>query len=242
MKNKNIFTTLCLFFLGACAAPTSSIELSKESIDKNGYLFYYDKDINLHISELTNKLILPAEEYTVPSYTNLLPNAKREYRSGHHMGVDFSSPMNYPIKAAYGGVVVRSNAHQEDVDIETYEYFLDLSAKVGKTPDDIYNFILLGKSVVIDHGFNITEKYRSITVYSHLSSITEGLVAGSKVKQGEVIGLSGNTGTSSGSLRNNRGSHLHWEIFFDDDSGRYYLGQNIPPELLKLNIELLFMK
>ena len=240
MKNKNLYTTFCLLFLGACAAPTSSIEHSKGSIDKSGYLFYYNEEVNLHISELKDKLILPAEEYTVPSYTNLLPNAKREYRSGHHMGVDFSSPMNYPIKAAYGGVVVRSNAYQEDVDIDTYRYFLDLSAKVGKTPDDIYNFILLGKSIVIDHGYSITNKYRSITVYSHLSSITQGLVAGTKVEQGEVIGLSGNTGTSSGSLRNNKGSHLHWEIFFDDKNGRYFLGQNIPSELLKTNIELLF--
>ena len=240
MKNKSIYTALCLLFLAACAAPTSSIELSKDSLDKSGYLFYYNEDINLHISDLNDKLILPAEEYAVPSYANLLPNAKREYRSGHHMGVDFSSPMNYPIKAAYGGVVVRSNGYQEDVDIETYEYFLDLSAKVGKTPDDIYNFILLGKSVVIDHGYSITNKYRSITVYSHLSSITQGLVAGSKVEQGEVIGLSGNTGTSSGALKNNKGAHLHWEIFFDDKNGRYFLGQNIPSELLKTNIELLF--
>ena len=153
---------------------------------------------------------------------------------------DFSSPMNYPIRAAYGGVVVRSNAHQEDVDIDTYNYFLDLSSKIGKTPDDIYNFILLGRSVVIDHGYNITDKYRAITVYSHLSSIAEGLVAGNIVQKGDIIGLSGNTGTSSGSLQNDKGSHLHWELFFDDRTGRYFLGQNIPSNLLKNNIKQLF--
>ena len=239
MKNKNLYIISVLFF-GACAAPTSSLEISEDTLDKTGYLFYQNNDVNLHISEIKDKLILPAEEYAVPDYINLLPNAKREYRSGYHMGVDFSSPMNYPIRAAYGGIVVRSNGHQEDVDIETYQYFLDLSAQVGKTPDDIYNFILLGKSVIIDHGYNITDKYRAITVYSHLSSITEGLVAGKEVKQGEIIGQSGNTGTSSGALRNDKGSHLHWEIFFDDNSGRYFLGQNIPSELLKNNIELLF--
>ena len=133
-----------VLFLGACAAPTSSLDLTNEQIDKTGYLFYQNNEINLHISELKDKLLLPAEDYAVPDYINLLPNAKREYRSGHHMGVDFSSPMNYPIRAAYGGVVVRSNAHQQDVDIDTYNYFLDLSSRVGKTPDDIYNFILLG--------------------------------------------------------------------------------------------------
>ena len=86
----------------------------------------------------------------------------------------------------------------------------------------------------------IRDRYRTITVYSHLSSITEGLVAGDKVLSGDIIGLSGNTGTSSGALQNDKGAHLHWELFFDDESGRYFLGQNIPSELLKNNIEQLF--
>ena len=242
MKNKQLYI-LSALFLGACAGPTSSLDLdiSSETIDKTGYLFYQNKDINLHISELKDKLVLPAKEYTVPDYINLLPNAKREYRSGYHMGVDFSSPMNYPIRAAYGGVVVRSNAHQGDVDIDIYNYFLELSSRIGKTPDDIYNFILLGRSVVIDHGYNLTDKYRTITVYSHLSSIAEGLAAGNVVQKGDIIGLSGNTGTSSGALQNEKGSHLHWELFFDDNTGRYFLGQNIPSNLLKQNIEQLFI-
>ena len=239
MKNRNLYI-LSALFLGACAAPTSSVELSSNQIDKTGYLFYQNSDINLHITELKNKLVLPAEEYGVPNYINLLPNAKRDYRSGYHMGVDFSSPMNYPIRAVFDGVVVRSNAYQQDVDIDTYNYFLNLSSKVGKTPDDIYNFILLGKSVVIDHGYNITEKYRAITVYSHLSSISEGLIAGDIVQSGDIIGFSGNTGTSSGALNNNKGAHLHWELFFDDKSGRYFLGQNIPFDLLEINIKQLF--
>ena len=109
-----------------------------------------------------------------------------------------------------------------------------------ETIQDIYDFILLGKSIVIDHGYDITDKFRTITVYSHLSSITEGLVAGDVVQQGDVIGFSGNTGTSSGALQNDKGSHLHWELFFDDSTGRYFLGQNIPSNLLKNNIEQLF--
>ncbi len=239
MKIKYLYI-LSALFLGACAAPTSSLELTSNQVDKTGYLFYQNSDINLHISELKNKLVLPAEEYGVPDYINLLPNAKRDYRSGYHMGVDFSSPMNYPIRAAFDGVVVRSNAFQQDVDIDTYNYFLNLSSQVGKTPDDIYNFILLGKSVVIDHGYNITNKYRAITVYSHLSEISEGLVPGIVVKKGDIIGLSGNTGTSSGALQNDKGAHLHWELFFDDRTGRYFVGQNIPSDLLKINIEQLF--
>lgn len=236
MKIKYLYI-ISIIFLGACAVPSSSNDILNE---KNRYLFYFNEEIYLHEEELKSKLLLPAEGYTVPEYLNLLPNAKREYRSGQHMGVDFSAPLNYPIRAVFDGVVVRSNQFQEDVDIDTYKTFLEMSAKVGKTPDDIYHFILLGKSVVIDHGYSITDKFRTITVYSHLSSIPNDLIAGTKVKKGDVIGFSGNTGTSSGARKNDKGAHLHWEIFFDDSNGRYFLGQNIPTELLKNNIDLLF--
>tara|TARA_B100000989_G_scaffold107428_1_gene78740 strand:+ start:340 stop:1053 length:714 start_codon:yes stop_codon:yes gene_type:complete len=236
MKIKYLYI-ISIIFLGACAVPSSSNDILNE---KNRYLFYFNEEIYLHEEELKSKLLLPAEGYTVPEYLNLLPNAKREYRSGQHMGVDFSAPLNYPIRAVFDGVIVRSNQFQEDVDIDTYKTFLEMSAKVGKTPDDIYHFILLGKSVVIDHGYSITDKFRTITVYSHLSSIPNDLIAGTKVKKGDVIGFSGNTGTSSGARKNDKGAHLHWEIFFDDSNGRYFLGQNIPTELLKNNIDLLF--
>ena len=84
MKNKYLYI-LSTLFLGACAAPTASLDLTGNQIDKTGYLFYQNSYINLHISELKHKLVLPAKEYGVPDYINLLPNAKRDYRSGYHM-------------------------------------------------------------------------------------------------------------------------------------------------------------
>ena len=99
---------------------------------------------------------------------------------------------------------------------------------------------MLGKSIVIDHGYSITSKFRTISVYAHLSSIPEGIVPGTRVDKGMLIGFSGNTGTSDGALRNEKGAHLHWEMHFDDKSGRYFLGQNIPSQYLQSNIELLF--
>lgn len=54
-----------------------------------------------------------------------------------------------------------------------------------------------GNCVVIDHGYG----YRS--TYGHLSSIR--VSAGSNVKRGDMIGLTGSTGTSSG-------PHLHYQI------------------------------
>ena len=230
-----------MFVLSACAAPTTSIDVESEQlISKENFLFYVDETTNLHHSELLPPLQLPSKDYVVPSILNLLPNAGREYRSGTHEGIDFSVPLNGPVTAVYDGIVIRSNPQHSDVDIDTYNALLATSEGLGKTPADIYHFILLGKSIVIDHGYSITSKFRTISVYAHLSSIPEGIVPATRVDKGMLIGFSGNTGTSDGALRNERGAHLHWEMHFDDTSGRYFLGQNIPSQYLQSNIELLF--
>ena len=237
MYKKNLFP-LIIFLLIGCAVPTSSI--NSELIPKNEYLFYINEEINLHASELLQTIQLPSKDYPVPEYLNLLPNALREYRSGSHHGIDFAIPLNGPIMAVSGGIIVRSNPTHSDVDIDTYNAFLETTQQLSKTPEDIYNYILLGKSIVIDHGYSIASNFRTISVYAHLSSIADGILPGTKVDKGQLIGFSGNTGTSSGSLRNEKGAHLHWELHFEDKSGKYFLGQNIPPELLKENIDLLF--
>ena len=237
MYKKNLFP-LIIFLLIGCAVPTSSI--NSELMPKNEYLFYINEEINLHASELLQTIQLPSKDYPVPEYLNLLPNALREYRSGSHHGIDFAIPLNGPIMAVSGGIIVRSNPTHSDVDIDTYNGFLETTQQLSKTPEDIYNYILLGKSIVIDHGYSIASNFRTISVYAHLSSIADGILPGAKVDKGQLIGFSGNTGTSSGSLRNEKGAHLHWELHFEDKSGKYFLGQNIPPELLKENIDLLF--
>ena len=237
MYKKNLFP-LIIFLLIGCAVPTSSI--NSELTPKNEYLFYINEEINLHASELLQTIQLPSKDYPVPERLNLLPNALREYRSGSHHGIDFAIPLNGPIMAVSGGIIVRSNPTHSDVDIDTYNTFLETTQELSKTPEDIYHYILLGKSIVIDHGYSIAPNFRTISVYAHLSSIAEGILPGAKVEKGQLVGFSGNTGTSSGALRNDKGAHLHWELYFEDASGKYFLGQNIPPELLKENIDLLF--
>lgn len=54
-----------------------------------------------------------------------------------------------------------------------------------------------GNSIIVDHGLGV------FTEYSHLSEIY--VVPGQFIMQGDVLGMSGNTGRSTG-------PHVHWEI------------------------------
>ena len=64
-----------------------------------------------------------------------------------------------------------------------------------------FEFFGYGNNVVIDHGFG----YK--TRYAHLKSIS--VAEGMKIKRGESIGESGNSGRSSG-------PHLHYEVLYKD--------------------------
>ena len=64
-----------------------------------------------------------------------------------------------------------------------------------------FEFFGYGNSIVVNHGFG----YK--TRYAHLKSI--GVAEGMKVKRGECVGVSGNSGRSSG-------PHLHYEVIYKD--------------------------
>ena len=114
----------------------------------------------------------------------------------------------------------------EGIDIEA-----DVGSHVHATGDGVVSYVGprggYGNVVEIDHGFGYS------TLYAHLEKplVREG----QRVKRGEVIALSGNTGLSTG-------PHLHYEVikngvhvdptayFFD---GREYNGVRLYSELAK---------
>ena len=82
-----------------------------------------------------------------------------------------------------------------------------------------------GRHAVIDHGFG----YK--TRYAHMSEIT--VEVGKPVKRGDCIGLSGNTGSSTG-------AHLHYEVLYKDShvNPANYFDLSIAPEEYATMVQL----
>ncbi|MCB0737356.1 MAG: M23 family metallopeptidase [Bacteroidetes bacterium] len=82
-----------------------------------------------------------------------------------------------------------------------------------------------GRHVIIDHGYG----YK--TIYAHMSKIS--VRRGQTIKRGELIGLVGNTGSSTG-------PHLHYEVL---KNGRkvdpiYYFSNDLTPEEYEIILNL----
>ena len=177
-------------------------------------------------------LSLPCYKVPVPKRSMRLPNAPRSYRNGTHRGVDFFANWGTPVSSVADGVIVRSDQNYEEVPADFRENLLQSTTKVGSTPSDIFNSVLLGKSVFIDHGFDLIPGFRTISIYAHLSHIENEVVPGMIIKRGELIGKSGNTGMRESTLGSRSGSHLHWEMILQKGKEEIYLGKDMSnPEL-----------
>jgi murein DD-endopeptidase MepM/ murein hydrolase activator NlpD len=109
--------------------------------------------------------------------------------AGHgYPACDVSSPIGTPIVAAKSGTVSK--------------------IRTGCV-DNVRSFCNSGFGNYIE----ITHKNNQKTLYAHLTTVTVGI--GQEVNQGEVVGLMGNSGNSTG-------PHLHFEILIG--------GSRVPPE------------
>jgi murein DD-endopeptidase MepM/ murein hydrolase activator NlpD len=131
---------------------------------------------------------LPAAVFPVKGYKTcqaLLDSVNRPYlvpsSYGFHHGVDINLPRGTAIVAARGGTITRLNNTCE--------------------PDEqvTANCPGCGNWVEIDDG-------KTIYQYCHLKQVAEGLAVGHKVRTGQDLGVSGNTGLS-GNV-----PHLHFTV------------------------------
>jgi murein DD-endopeptidase MepM/ murein hydrolase activator NlpD len=129
----------------------------------------------------------------------------------------FVQPMNSAITSMYG--TKRVYNQQKKSQHLGIDYRAPIGQKVPATNAGVVMFagdlFYTGWTVILDHGLDI------FTVYGHLDKTL--VKAGSKVKQGEVIGLSGNTGRTSG-------PHLHWGVKVH---GQYIDGMSLIDETQK---------
>jgi len=177
-------------------------------------------------------LLLPCEGIQVPKRATRLPNAPRDYRSGTHRGIDFFANWGTLVRAVADGTVIRADHNYQEIPADYRMQLLSASARVGHTPSDIFNSVLLGKAVFLDHGFELIPDFRAISIYAHLSSIDTSITTGAFLKAGQNIGKSGNTGTRESTLGTKKESHLHWEMILQKGYKEIYLGKDVPnPDL-----------
>ncbi|MBC8099781.1 MAG: M23 family metallopeptidase [Armatimonadetes bacterium] len=113
--------------------------------------------------------------------------------------VDFQYPVNDDITSPFGAVRVLNGT------TETRHTGWDIRAPVGTpvmamaagTVAFADTLDIRGNVVIIDHGYGI------FSDYAHFSVVN--VVRGQSITKGQILGMSGNTGRSSG-------PHLHWEI------------------------------
>ncbi|MFH1399598.1 MAG: M23 family metallopeptidase [Candidatus Woesearchaeota archaeon] len=126
-----------------------------------------------------------------------------------------SPPYNYGISSCFEDRYLEA---QEDPRISRYHKGLDFPCAVGTEVRAFADGEIIsansnagayGVQMIIEHGFEGTED-KFYTVYGHLSRMIVN--DGARVKAGDVIALSGNTGDSSG-------PHLHFELRLFANSG-----------------------
>jgi murein DD-endopeptidase MepM/ murein hydrolase activator NlpD len=107
---------------------------------------------------------------------------------------------------------------------------LDFRANVGShifaTGEGVVKYAALrgtfGRLLVIDHGYGY-ESY-----YAHLSSFAKGIKPGTKVKRGDLVAFSGQTGMVDG-------PHLHYEVHKNNkpiDPLNYLFADTTPEEYM----------
>jgi len=134
-----------------------------------------------------------------------------------HFKKPFISPLNSPITSLYG--IRRVYNNQKNGQHLGVDFRANIGEKVPSTNRGKVVFagdlFYTGYTVIVDHGLDI------FSVYGHLSSTL--VRSGDIIDRGDILGLSGNTGRSSG-------PHLHWGVKVQ---GQYIDGMALVDETKK---------
>lgn len=158
-----------------------------------------------------------------------LPNALRLYRRGIHYGLDLYRPFGDEVCAIADGIVTTADEQFTEIDPALHQHLLRTCTGLNTTPPDILRR-LTGRSIEVDHGTHGGMRVRS--VYGHLSSVSIG--KGTLVKQGDLLGAVGNSGTTAGVSGSREDAHLHLEVWLQRTGSReVYLGQGMEEQPLR---------
>lgn len=177
-------------------------------------------DLISYLSFLSN----PIPGASISTRDSHLPGARRSYRNGYHEGIDWYGGtsgipigLDTPVLSVADGVVVRADHDYVEMTKEERDAYLALSAQLPDTPQYILDK-LRGRSVWVQYEHGVMVRY------VHLSSIADGIEVGSPVKQGQILGYVGNSGTSyaiDGDVHG--GLHLHADLLIYGDLFWTYL-------------------
>ncbi len=178
----------------------------------------------------------PHEGACLPSRDEVMPNAPRVYRNGIHEGVDFYNgdvcteiARGLPVRAMYDGVVVRAMHDYLDITSDVVATLTARTQAQGFTDPEALD-IYRGRQVWIDHGNGVA------TRYCHLDHIEQSVAVGVYLRQGDVIGGVGDSGTPESITDPGLELHLHAEIRV----GESFLGEGLDPVTVRALYEHLF--
>ena len=153
------------------------------------------------------------------------PGAPRHYRLGVHEGSDFYTSTarvtvdrSTKVRAVADGVVIRAMLDYTPLTSAQAKAWAAEWQRLGYTPPEVLDGYR-GQQVWIEHEGGLVSRY------AHLGSIAQGIEVGTRVKQGQIIGTVGNSGTPASLNGPNGEVHLHLELWLGD----HYIGQFMRP-------------
>lgn len=247
IKNKNPYHAEKIF-LGGVDASQFRIFIPKDGsyrgivVIREIKIFLGNRPIVLMDNRLTD-FNMPIKNSFLPENRYLYPNAPRKYRNGVHAGLDFTEylakskgqfikkPLHkkIAIHAVKEGTVIRSDFNYRPFDRGEYKRASQYWKQRRRT------FVMRsfgGRQVWIDHGEGI------VSCYNHLDKILPEIKTGKKVERDQILGYAGNSGLSGESQGNNKGIHLHFELWVDGE----FLGRGLPHDQVRWLYQRLFQR